>query len=181
MSRYLSRVLLCVRVWTTTGRLEDPHEELCVKEIKFISEGILEVDCIGRGDIRCSPIRRYNSLSMEDEKFYKFIEDAYTHINSSYLGSALSFFLASSSVLTHLLDLAHTELTKPTKGVIIVKLRSLLDLAPTGEDAVFREDARVRFANSGLYEWLLKDMSTFALYTFSFTKSATLPAATVTR
>lgn len=33
-----------LRVWTTTGRLEDPYEELCVKESKFISKGILEVD-----------------------------------------------------------------------------------------------------------------------------------------
>ncbi|KAG1813510.1 Spc98 family-domain-containing protein [Suillus subaureus] len=30
-----------LRVWTTTGRLEDPYEELCVKES---SKGILEVD-----------------------------------------------------------------------------------------------------------------------------------------
>lgn len=56
-------------------------------------------------------------------------------INSSYLGSALSsviFFLASSSFLTHLLDLAHLELKKPAKGVSIVNLQSLLDLALTG-------------------------------------------------
>jgi gamma-tubulin complex component 2 len=33
-----------LRVWTTTGRLEDPYEELCVKESKFISKGILEVN-----------------------------------------------------------------------------------------------------------------------------------------
>ncbi|KAG1805898.1 hypothetical protein EV424DRAFT_1544230 [Suillus variegatus] len=33
-----------IRVWATTGHLEDPYEELCVKESKFISKGILEVD-----------------------------------------------------------------------------------------------------------------------------------------
>ncbi|KAG1883804.1 hypothetical protein F4604DRAFT_264707 [Suillus subluteus] len=36
-----------LRVWTTTGRLEDPYEESCVKESKFISKGILEVDSLG--------------------------------------------------------------------------------------------------------------------------------------
>jgi gamma-tubulin complex component 2 len=33
-----------LRVWTSTGRLVDPYEELCVKESKFINRGILEMD-----------------------------------------------------------------------------------------------------------------------------------------
>ena len=33
-----------LNVWTTTGRLVDPYEELCVKERKFINRGILEMD-----------------------------------------------------------------------------------------------------------------------------------------
>lgn len=33
-----------LREWITTGRLQDPYEEFCVKESKFISKGILEVD-----------------------------------------------------------------------------------------------------------------------------------------
>jgi gamma-tubulin complex component 2 len=33
-----------LREWITTGRLHDPYEEFCVKESKFISKGILEVD-----------------------------------------------------------------------------------------------------------------------------------------
>lgn len=33
-----------LKVWTTTGRLADPYEELCVKESKFINRGILEMD-----------------------------------------------------------------------------------------------------------------------------------------
>lgn len=33
-----------LRGWITTGRLQDPYEEFCVKESKFISKGILEVD-----------------------------------------------------------------------------------------------------------------------------------------
>ncbi|KAG1807701.1 Spc98 family-domain-containing protein [Suillus variegatus] len=227
-----------LRVWTTTGRLEDPYEELCVKESKFISKGILEVDYTDeywerRYTLRdgstlsskrqhtgvppprtvggrlpggaCIPpllegwkhkfllagkylnvIRECGievqadqkditkeSLSMEDEKLYKFIEDAYTHANRTLLRLLLQdqqliprlrslkryFFLASSSFLTHLLDLAHLELKKPAKGVSIVKLQSLLDLALTGEDAAFREDVRVSIASSGLYEWLLKVIS----------------------
>ena len=30
--------------WISTGRLDDPYEELCVKESKFINRGILEMD-----------------------------------------------------------------------------------------------------------------------------------------
>jgi gamma-tubulin complex component 2 len=106
-------------------------------------------------------------------RLYKFIEDAYTHANRTLLRLLLQdqqliprlrslkryFFLASSSFLTHLLDLAHTELKKPAKGVSIVKLQSLLDLSLTGEDAAFREDVRVSIASSGLYDWLLKVIS----------------------
>jgi len=33
-----------LKVWTTTGRLVDPYEELCVKESKFINRGMLEMD-----------------------------------------------------------------------------------------------------------------------------------------
>ncbi|OJA13580.1 hypothetical protein AZE42_09873 [Rhizopogon vesiculosus] len=227
-----------LRVWTTTGRLEDPYEELCVKESKFISKGILEVDYTDeywerRYTLRdgstlsskrqhagvplprtpggrlpggaCVPpllegwkhkvllagkylnvIRECGigvqadqkdttkeSLSMEDEKLYKFIEDAYTHANRTLLRLLLQdqqliprlrslkryFFLSNSSFLTHLLDLSHAELKKPAKGASIVKLQSLLDLALTGEDAAFREDVRVTIASSGLYEWLLKVIS----------------------
>lgn len=30
--------------WTRTGKLDDPYEELCVKESKFINKGVLEMD-----------------------------------------------------------------------------------------------------------------------------------------
>lgn len=33
-----------IRAWVATGRLMDPHEELLVKESKFIDRGILEMD-----------------------------------------------------------------------------------------------------------------------------------------
>ncbi|OBZ77453.1 Spindle pole body component alp4 [Grifola frondosa] len=113
-------------------------------------------------------------LSMEDEKFFKSIEDAYTHANRTLLQLLLRdqqliprlrslkryFFLSQSSFLTHLLDLSHAELRKSAKSASLVKLQSLLELAlntdAQGEDAMFREDVTVTMAGSGLYEWLLK-------------------------
>ncbi|RDX49409.1 hypothetical protein OH76DRAFT_1455871 [Lentinus brumalis] len=114
-----------------------------------------------------------DDLSMDDERFYKRIEDAYTHANRTLLQLLLQdqqliprlrslkryFFLSQSSFLTHLLDLSHTELRKSAKSASLVKLQSLLDLAlntdTQGEDAMFREDVKVTMAGSGLYEWLL--------------------------
>ncbi|CCM01248.1 uncharacterized protein FIBRA_03297 [Fibroporia radiculosa] len=116
-------------------------------------------------------------LSMDDEKLYKSIDDAYSHANRTLLQLLLQdqqlmprlrslkrfFFLSQSSFLTHLLDLSHTELRKSAKSASLVKLQSLLDLAlntdTQGEDAMFREDLRVIMAGSGLYEWLLKVVS----------------------
>ncbi|KAJ7722292.1 gamma-tubulin complex, DGRIP84/SPC97 component [Mycena maculata] len=112
-------------------------------------------------------------LAMDDEKFYVFLEDAYTHANRTLLQLLLRdqqliprlsslkryFFLSQSSFLTHMLDLSHAELRKSAKSASIVKLQSLLDLAlntdSQGEDMLFREDVKVTMAGSGLYEWLL--------------------------
>ncbi|KAK7035772.1 spindle pole body component [Favolaschia claudopus] len=112
-------------------------------------------------------------LTMDDEKFYVFLEDAYTHANRTLLQLLLRdqqliprlsslkryFFLSQSSFLTHMLDLSHSELRQPAKSASIVKLQSLLDLALNtdshGEDALFREDVKVTLTTSGLYEWLL--------------------------
>ncbi|KAG1787791.1 uncharacterized protein HD556DRAFT_1312532 [Suillus plorans] len=163
-------------VLTTTGRLEDPYEELCVKESKFINKGILEVDytdeywdrrytvnfasekmmflshVLLEVDFPVALVYR-PSWSVGNTSFYlhcKFIENTYTH--GSYLllqdeqliyrlrSLKHYFFLASSSFLTYLLDLAHGTEKGPAKGVSIVKPQSLFDLALTGEDAVFRED-----------------------------------------
>lgn len=113
-------------------------------------------------------------FSMEDDKFYKSIDEAYAHANRTLLQLLLRdqqlmprlrslkrfFFLSQSSFLTHLLDLSQSELRKQAKSASLVKLQSLLDLAlntdTQGEDAMFREDVRVTMAGSGLYEWLLK-------------------------
>jgi gamma-tubulin complex component 2 len=62
--------------------------------------------------------------------------------------------LSQSSFLTHLLDLAHTELRKAAKSASIVKLQSLLDLAlntdVSGEDLLFREDVKVIVSVNGV-------------------------------
>ncbi|KAH9003301.1 Spc98 family-domain-containing protein [Lactarius hatsudake] len=115
-----------------------------------------------------------DDLAMDDERFYKFIEDDYSHANRTLLQLLLRdqglvprlnflkrcFFLSQSSYLTHFLDLAHTELRKTSKTASLVKLQSLLDLALGGDahadDIPFREDVRVTMATTGLYEWLLR-------------------------
>jgi gamma-tubulin complex component 2 len=106
-------------------------------------------------------------------RFYKFIEDAYSHANRTLLQLLLKdqqlirrlrslkhyFFLSQSSFLTHLLDLSANELRKSSKSASVVKLQSLLDLAlnsDQGEDTLFREDIKVTMAESGLYDFLLK-------------------------
>ncbi|KAF8908113.1 gamma-tubulin complex, DGRIP84/SPC97 component [Gymnopilus junonius] len=114
------------------------------------------------------------NLSMDDEKFYEFIEDAYSHANKTLLQLLLNdqeliprlrslkryFFLSQSSFLTHMLDLASTELRKSSKSVSVAKLQSLLDLAlntdVVGEDTLYRDDLKVTIAESGLYDFLLK-------------------------
>ncbi|KAJ8072256.1 gamma tubulin complex Spc97/GCP2 subunit Alp4 [Marasmius tenuissimus] len=113
-------------------------------------------------------------FSMDDERFYEFLQAAYTHANQTLLQLLLRdqqliprlrslkrfFFLSQSFFLTHLLDLSHSELRKSAKSVSIVKLQSLLELTLNtdshGDDTMFREDVKVIMAGSGLYEWLLK-------------------------
>lgn len=84
------------------------------------------------------------------DRFYKSIEDGYTHANRTLLKLLMEdqaliprlrslkhyFFLSQSSFLTHFLDLAASELRKPAKAVSIVKLQSLLDLALNTEESV---------------------------------------------
>ncbi|KAH0579055.1 hypothetical protein H2248_003213 [Termitomyces sp. 'cryptogamus'] len=231
-----------LRVWITTGRLDDPYEELLVKESKFIDRNILAVDYTdeywerrytlrdgstlgsskrqqagvplsravsGRlpGGACVPPLleawkhkillagkylnvirecgieithgqdRTLGDLSMDDEKLYKFLEDAYSHANRTLLQLLLRdqqliprlrslkryFFLSQSSFLTHFLDLSASELRKPSKMVSTAKLQNLLDLAlntdASGEDMMFREDVKVTLTDSGLYDFLLKVVS----------------------
>ncbi|KAF8628827.1 hypothetical protein AX17_005888 [Amanita inopinata Kibby_2008] len=116
-------------------------------------------------------------LSMDDPRFYRFLEDAYSHANRTLLQLLLKdqqlvlrlrslkryFFLSQSFFLTHFLDLSHTELRKTSKSASSVKLQSLLDLALNtdshGEDVLFREDVKVTLSDTGLYDFLLKVVS----------------------
>ncbi|KAG6877179.1 hypothetical protein C0993_009601 [Termitomyces sp. T159_Od127] len=230
-----------LKVWITTGRLDDPYEELLVKESKFIDRGILAMDytdeywerrytlrdgstsgsskrqtgvpppravsgrlpggaCVppllegwkhkillaGKYlnvirecgiDITHGQDRTLDDLSMDDEKFYDFLEDAYSHANRTLLQLLLRdqqliprlrslkryFFLSQSSFLTHFLDLSASELRKPSKIVSTAKLQNLLDLAlntdANGEDMLYREDVKVTMSDSGLYDFLLKVVS----------------------
>lgn len=107
-------------------------------------------------------------------RFYKFIEDAYSHANRTLLQLLLKdqqliprlrslkryFFLSQSSFLTHLLDLASTELRKSSKSASTARLQNLLDLAlnteSVSEDPLFKEDIKITMADMGLYDFLLK-------------------------
>ncbi|KIK68968.1 hypothetical protein GYMLUDRAFT_153001 [Collybiopsis luxurians FD-317 M1] len=117
-------------------------------------------------------------FSMNDEKFYTFLEETYTHANQTLLQLLLRdqeliprlrslkryFFLSQSFFLTHLLDLSQNELRKSTRSASLVKLQSLLELTLNtdvqGEDSLYREDVKVVMAGSGLYDWLMKIIST---------------------
>ncbi|ETW75455.1 hypothetical protein HETIRDRAFT_461322 [Heterobasidion irregulare TC 32-1] len=229
-----------LQMWTRTGKLLDPYEELCVKESKFIDRGTLEMDytdeywerryTLRDGSTLSAPNKRQQAgvppprtvsgrlpggacippllegwkhkvllagkylnvirecgieignnssnheeqYSIDGEKFYKSIEDDYTHANRTLLQLLLKdqeliprlrclkryFFLSHASFLTHFLDLSHMELRKSAKSASLVKLQSLLDLALSadahGDDMLFREDVKVTMATSGLYEWLSK-------------------------
>ncbi|EJD47788.1 Spc97/Spc98 [Auricularia subglabra TFB-10046 SS5] len=114
-------------------------------------------------------------LAIDEERFYKSIESAYTHANQTLLKLLLEdqqlilrlrtmrhfFFLCQSSFLTQFLDLAAGELRKSARSASIVKLQSLLDLALKDDSNpdLFKEDIKVSMASSGLYDWLLKVVS----------------------
>ena len=114
-------------------------------------------------------------LAIDEEGFYKSVELAYTHANTTLLKLLLDdqqlvlrlrtmrhfFFLCQSSFLTQFLDLASSELRKSARSANLTKLQSLLDLAirDDGNPELCREDIRVSMSTSGLYEWLLKVVS----------------------
>lgn len=74
------------------------------------------------------------------------------------------FFLDQSDFLTNFLDLASTELRKPSKSASLVKLQSLLDLAvrnPASSSSLdpYKDDLKVTMQSQGLYDWLMKIVS----------------------
>ncbi|KAG1842874.1 Spc98 family-domain-containing protein [Suillus subalutaceus] len=118
------------RVRTTTGRFEDPYKKLCIKESSMgISEWLRDgsTHSSKRQHTSVPPPR---TVGVWKHKF--LLAGKYFNVVRE-CGIERYFFLASSSFLTHLLDLAHIELRKPAKG----------------KDAAFREDVRVSIASSG--------------------------------
>ena len=68
----------------------------------------------------------------------------------------------------HFLDAAHVELRKPARGASLDRLQGLLDVALQidsggrvldGEDSSFKEDIKVKMADRGIYDFLLKVLS----------------------
>jgi hypothetical protein len=71
------------------------------------------------------------------------------------------FFLDQSDFFTHFLDLASTELKKPSRDVSLTKLQSLLDLVLRNPSSVaytdpFKEDVKVEMSTVGLVDQLLR-------------------------
>ncbi|KAF9084684.1 hypothetical protein BGX23_010317 [Mortierella sp. AD031] len=103
------------------------------------------------------------------------IEDAYQYANRKLLDLLLKdkqllgrlrsmkryFFLDQSDYFTHFLDLASAELKRPSKGVSLTKLQSLMDLVLRNPSSVtvndiFKEDLKVDMSPLSLVDQLLR-------------------------
>ncbi|KAL8292598.1 hypothetical protein RQP46_001210 [Phenoliferia psychrophenolica] len=113
-------------------------------------------------------------VAMNDEAFFKRIDNAYTYANRTLLQLLLSeqllltrlrslkqyFFVEHGDAITLFLDLAKYELTKRSKNATVTKLQSLLELALRGSSSSaadpFKDDLTVVLHPSTLTEWLVK-------------------------
>ncbi|CAG8519786.1 4749_t:CDS:10 [Ambispora leptoticha] len=114
-------------------------------------------------------------LAMDGGKLVESIEIAYKRANRTLLDQLLKgqqllarlrsikryFFLDQSDFFTHFLDLASTELKKPSSQVSLTKLQSLLDLVLRNPSSVayadpFKEDVKVEMSSVGLVDQLLR-------------------------
>lgn len=112
--------------------------------------------------------------TFDDMHFLDNVNGAYAHANSSLLNLLLTthalharlrslkhyFFLDRSDFFTYFLDLSESELKKPSKGVNVGKLQSLLDLVLRQPGSVaaqdpFKEDVRVQMNDVGLTKFLM--------------------------
>ncbi|KAI0031328.1 gamma-tubulin complex, DGRIP84/SPC97 component [Vararia minispora EC-137] len=59
-----------LRTWTRTGKLNDPYEELCVKEAKFINRGTLEMDYTDEYWERRYTLRDGSTVSSSDKRHH---------------------------------------------------------------------------------------------------------------
>ncbi|KAG8897942.1 hypothetical protein FRB99_007776 [Tulasnella sp. 403] len=115
--------------------------------------------------------------SLDDERFYQTIEDAYTFANRTLLQLLVKdqdliprlrslkyyFFLSRSAYLGGFFENSRIELSKTVKLVSINKLQSLYDLAlassPGPEDGGFRGDMKLTMASSTLWDFLTTILS----------------------
>ena len=116
--------------------------------------------------------------SFDDPRFLDNVNGAYAHANSSLLKLLLTthalparlrslkhyFFLDRSDFFTYFLDLSASELKKPSKGVNVSKLQSLLDLVLRQPGTVaaqdpFKEDVKVQMNDVGLTKFLMSVVS----------------------
>ncbi|KAK4052757.1 gamma tubulin complex Spc97/GCP2 subunit Alp4 [Microbotryomycetes sp. JL201] len=114
-------------------------------------------------------------VAMNEESFYKRIDDAYTYANKTLLRLLIDdqdlasrlrsikqyFFVDHGDAFNHFLDLAKHELSKKRRHASESKLQSLLELAlrhPSSASAndPFKDDLRITLGNSTLTEWLLQ-------------------------
>ncbi|KAK4057423.1 gamma tubulin complex Spc97/GCP2 subunit Alp4 [Microbotryomycetes sp. JL221] len=114
-------------------------------------------------------------IAMNEESFYKRIDDAYTYANKTLLRLLIDdqdlasrlrsikqyFFVDHGDAFNHFLDLAKHELSKKKRHASESKLQSLLELAlrhPSSASAndPFKDDLRITLGNSTLTEWLLQ-------------------------
>lgn len=115
-----------------------------------------------------------NTLGMES-KWINTIETAYKVANKTLLDVLLKeeqlvarlkslkhyFFLDASDFLTHFLDLALPELSKPTPKISLTKLQSLLEIVLRNPSSVsysdlYKDDLKVELSTMTLIEQLLK-------------------------
>ncbi|KAG8991083.1 hypothetical protein FRB94_012869 [Tulasnella sp. JGI-2019a] len=138
---------------------------LAGKYLNVIRECGIEVPAIQRLD---------EDVSLDSDKFYQRIEDAYTLANRALLKLLVKdqdlipclrslkyyFFLSRSAYLAGFFENARLELAKPSKSASLNKLQSLFDLAlassaSSAEDGI-RGEVQIVMAPSSLYEFLTR-------------------------
>lgn len=116
-------------------------------------------------------------VPIDDDAFYRRIQDAYTLANRSLLRMLLEdqdfpgrlrslrhhFFLSQGDAFTTFLDSASHELSKRVKSVNVSRLQSQLDLAvrnpaSSSSSDPYKEDVKVVLAGTTLTDWLLRVM-----------------------
>ncbi|KAG0228795.1 hypothetical protein BGW42_001992 [Actinomortierella wolfii] len=147
------------QTWNSSSNAQQSHASASM-QAKMLSEGLV------RGEV----------LSvMNGGKLVETIEQAYREANTRLLDLLLKekqllarlrsmkryFFLDQSDYFTHFLDLAYSELKRPSREVSLTKLQSLMDLvlrnpASVTVNDVFKEDLKVEMSRTSLVDQLLR-------------------------